>query len=91
MTISDSEDDVQERPFKKRKLLVHIVEDSPPKKTAFVSAAASAPRKPLLLVKNPAIPKPHADAASDGLEGYYLVLWSVKWTWLRGNTNCPPT
>jgi len=71
----DDEDDIQVRPFKKRKLLyvdVDKVPDSPPKKS---SSAVNAPRKPLLPVKNPTETKKSASDGAEGLEGYYMVLW----------------
>lgn len=73
LTISDSEYDIQERPFKKRR--IHLVEDSPKKKLQAASAAVAAPRKPLLVVKNPTETTSSESTLSEGLEGYYLVLW----------------
>lgn len=75
LTASD-QDDAQPPPYKKRRLLIHLVEESPPKgKAAAVSPAASAPRKPLLVVKNPVESKEPAAAFTDGQEFYYNVLW----------------
>lgn len=74
---SDDEDEVQPRPYKKRKLLYRDVEtipDSPPRKS---SSAVSAPRKPLLPVKNPVQTRKVVEPSSEGLEGYYMVLWFV--------------
>jgi DNA repair and recombination protein RAD54B len=71
----DDEDDIQVRPFKKRKLLyvdVDKVPDSPPKKS---SSAVNAPRKPLLPVKNSIETKKSSNDVAEGLEGYYMVLW----------------
>lgn len=75
LTISDSEDDIQQRPFKKRR--IHVVEDSPKRKLPTASVGVAAPRKPLLVVKNPIETKCSQSTSSDGLEGYYLVLWYV--------------
>jgi len=78
LTVSDSEDDGQQRPYKKRKLLEHIPE-SPVKKVVVSSAAASAPRKPLLVVKNSLdANKGSESSTSEAPEGYYLVLWYVQ-------------
>ncbi|KAH8595647.1 SNF2 family N-terminal domain-containing protein [Bisporella sp. PMI_857] len=72
---SDSDDEIQRRPYKKRKLLVHVVEESPVKTSRIVSSAVSALRKPLLAVKNPSEAKPADAVTSDAPEGYYRVLW----------------
>ena len=53
LTVSDSEPEIQHRPYKKRRLLIHTVEDSPPKTLLPASQAVYAPRKPLLAVNNP--------------------------------------
>ncbi|RDL40457.1 p-loop containing nucleoside triphosphate hydrolase [Venustampulla echinocandica] len=77
LTESDSESEFpQSRPTKKRKL-IHVVEDSPPpsKKPPPSSSAVNAPRKPLLVVKNPVETKTSSDQLLEGLEGYYMVLW----------------
>jgi DNA repair and recombination protein RAD54B len=77
LTESDSEDVIEHRPYKKRKLLERIVPESPPKNFVPASPAAFAPRKPLLVVKNPAeIGSKSGDLESP--EGYYIVLWYVK-------------
>jgi DNA repair and recombination protein RAD54B len=74
--LTESDDEPVHHPYKKRKLLIHVVEDSPPPtKAPRVSSAAFAPRKPLVLVKNPTELKTTQDASADGPEGYYLVLW----------------
>jgi DNA repair and recombination protein RAD54B len=73
--LTESDDEPQPRPFKKRKLLIHVVEDSPPPATTQASSAVLAPRKPLLVVKNPTELKSTQDASVDGPEGYYIVLW----------------
>ncbi|KAE8451950.1 hypothetical protein EG329_002114 [Mollisiaceae sp. DMI_Dod_QoI] len=73
--IPESDDESDARPYKKRKLLVHVVEDSPPKKAVTASAGVSAPRKPLLVVKNSSEPKSSLDSQDDYPEGYYMVLW----------------
>lgn len=66
----------QSRPNKKRRL-IHVVEDSPPPSKAppYSSLAVNATRKPLLVVKNPVETKTSSDHSSEGLEGYYMVLW----------------
>jgi DNA repair and recombination protein RAD54B len=74
LTQSDSEEDIQNRPHKKRRL-IHVVEDSPPKKVPAASAATNAPRKPLLVVKAPNTATTSRTIDSAGPEGYYLVLW----------------
>ncbi|KAJ5042784.1 uncharacterized protein L3040_004177 [Drepanopeziza brunnea f. sp. 'multigermtubi'] len=63
------------RPYKKRRLLEHIVEDSPPKKAPLTSSAVLAPRKPLLPVKNPLEAKPRPESQAGSPESYYMVLW----------------
>lgn len=73
LTVSDSEEDVHPRPYKKRR--IHIVEDSPKKSLPTASAAVAAPRKPLLVVKNLADAQSAESGSLDGVEGYYLVLW----------------
>jgi DNA repair and recombination protein RAD54B len=73
MTASDSEEDVPQRPYKKRR--IHIVRDSPKNALPTASAAVAAPRKPLLVVKNPTEPKSNESTIADGIEGYYVVLW----------------
>jgi hypothetical protein len=75
---SDSEPEIQNRPYKKRKLLIHTVEESPPKAAPIASQAALAPRKPLLVVKNLSEVKEPTSSAPDGPEGYYIVLWCVQ-------------
>jgi hypothetical protein len=67
------------RPFKKRRL-IHIIEDdeSSQQATPTISAAVKAPRKPLITVKNPIAAAQGTGPASDGPEGYYLVLWYAK-------------
>jgi hypothetical protein len=74
--LTESDDEPVHRPYKKRKLLVHVVEDSPPPtKAPNASSAVLAPRKPLLVVKNPTELRPTYDAFAEGPEGYYMVLW----------------
>jgi DNA repair and recombination protein RAD54B len=73
LTVSDSEEDAPQRPYKKRR--IHIVEDSPKKTEPTSSAAVAAPRKPLLVVKNPTETKSNESTIADGVEGYYMVLW----------------
>ncbi|KAK2630268.1 hypothetical protein QTJ16_001088 [Diplocarpon rosae] len=65
----------QLRPSKKRRLLEHVIEESPPKKTIFKSSGVSAPRKPLILVNNPVETKQRAEANPNDQESYYMVLW----------------
>jgi DNA repair and recombination protein RAD54B len=79
LTISDSDQEREARPQKKRKLLLHVVEDSPPKALP-ISKAVNAPRKPLLTVKNPIESRQPSSNTSDFLEGYYNVLWYVPST-----------
>ncbi|KAG0646852.1 DNA repair and recombination rad54B [Hyphodiscus hymeniophilus] len=75
LTASDSEPEILSRPYKKRKLLIHSVEESTQKTLVHASQAVNAPRKPLLVVKNPIETKETACAApKDGLDGYYMVL-----------------
>jgi len=79
LTVSDSECEEVPRPYKKRKLLVHNVEERVTKTVAPSSQAASAPRKPLLVVKSLIESKESTSSASDGgFDGYYLVLWFVR-------------
>jgi DNA repair and recombination protein RAD54B len=75
LTASDSDAELQGRPYKKRKLHVHVVEDSPPKKAPIISKASLAPRKPLLVVKNPSETTDPLLPPDEGPEGYYMVLW----------------
>jgi DNA repair and recombination protein RAD54B len=77
LTTSDSEPEIQHRPYKKRKLLIHDVEQKLTKTLPVASKAASAPRKPLLLVRNPNETKEPATSPPEGPEGYYMVLWYV--------------
>jgi hypothetical protein len=69
-----SDDEPIQRPAKKRRL-IHAVDDSPPKPKTTVSSGVNAPRKPLLAVKNQSDAKTIRNDASEGLEGYYMVLW----------------
>jgi len=77
LTDSDPDDVIEHRPYKKRKLLERTVPESPTKNFVLASSAAIAPRKPLLVVKNPAEIEPKS-ADSESPEGYYIVLWYVK-------------
>ena len=70
LTESDLELEIQHRPYKKRKLLIHTVEETPPKAAPIASQAALAPRKPLLVVKNSSEVKEPILSAPDGPEGY---------------------
>ncbi|RDW71267.1 hypothetical protein BP6252_07830 [Coleophoma cylindrospora] len=78
LTVSDEER--QTPPAKRRRLLVDVVEDSPPRKqTPATFIGASSPRKPLAIVKssNADLPiqfSPPLEAAV-GSEGYFMVLW----------------
>ncbi len=74
-SIDLTESDEEPHPSKKRKLLIHVVEDSPPPARTSTSSADLAPRKPLLVVKNPVELKSTQGAAVEGPEGYYIVLW----------------
>ncbi|KAH7360721.1 SNF2 family N-terminal domain-containing protein [Rhexocercosporidium sp. MPI-PUGE-AT-0058] len=71
----DSVPDSPPPPAKRRKLLVHVIEDSPPKAIAPVSSGVLAPRKPLIPVKNPIEATPVAESSSDCPQNYYQVLW----------------
>lgn len=78
LTASDSDSEIQYRPYKKRKLLTHTVEELAKKTLTPASQAVNAPRKPLLVVKNPVDIKEAAPSApKEGPEGYYMVLWYV--------------
>ena len=74
LTVSDSELEIQHRPYKKRKLLIHEVEQKPTNIPPVASQAASASRKPLLLVANPSETKEPVLSPKSS-EGYYMVLW----------------
>ena len=76
LTVSDhGSDDESSRPTKKRRL-VHVIEDSPPRSKAQNSSGVGAPRKPLLVVSNRNESRTTTiDNVSEGLEGYYMVLW----------------
>ncbi|KAF4637889.1 hypothetical protein G7Y89_g181 [Cudoniella acicularis] len=89
LTESDKEGELHPRPSKKRRL-IHVVEDSPPpsKGLPASSSAVIAPRKPLIPVKNPTDTKQSVDQLTDGLEGYYIVLWQGRpknWRWREAN------
>jgi DNA repair and recombination protein RAD54B len=74
--LTGSDDEPIHHPYKKRKLLIHIVEDSPPPTNAPpASLAALAPRKPLFVVKNSNDLNSTRNASAEGPEGYYMVLW----------------
>ncbi|KAN0114822.1 SNF2 family N-terminal domain containing protein [Hyaloscypha variabilis] len=74
--LTESDDEPLHRPYKKRKLLIHVVEDSPPPtKAPPPSSAVLAPRKPLILVKNSIELRSTQDASAEAPEGYYMVLW----------------
>lgn len=78
--ISDSEEEILTKPVaKKRRLLIHDVEEAPKIKAPTTSLAANAPRKPLVVVKNPVESNqtPNSSENTTGLDGYYLVLWQV--------------
>ena len=79
LTGSDSEIEVESRPYKKRKLLVHTVEEQVSKTRPRATQAVKAPRKPLLIVNNPVDSIEVAShAPQEGHEGYYIVLWSAS-------------
>ncbi|KAI6709305.1 hypothetical protein PZA11_002224 [Diplocarpon coronariae] len=63
------------RPTKKRRLLEHVIEDSPPKKTLFKTSGVSAPRKPLIPAKNSIESKTQVETNLNDQESYYMVLW----------------
>lgn len=76
--ISDSEEEILTKPVaKKRRLLIHDVEEAPKIKAPIASSAANAPRKPLIVVKNPVESNQGSSSTEieSGVEGYYLVLW----------------
>ncbi|TEY55740.1 hypothetical protein BOTCAL_0229g00080 [Botryotinia calthae] len=76
--ISDSEEEILTKPAaKKRRLLIHNVEEAPKIKAPIASSAANAPRKPLMVVKNPveATQAPTPSENPTSIDGYYLVLW----------------
>ncbi|KAJ8065695.1 hypothetical protein OCU04_006366 [Sclerotinia nivalis] len=76
--ISDSEEEILTKPVaKKRRLLIHDVEEAPKIKAPITSSAANAPRKPLVVVKNPVEANQAASLSENtsGFDGYYLVLW----------------
>lgn len=75
--VPDSDDESQP-PNKKRRLLVHYVQDSPPKPLRTSTVAASTPRKPLLAINNPVKTNSSSFVASEGPEGYYMVLWCAN-------------
>jgi DNA repair and recombination protein RAD54B len=77
LTVSDSEAENHPRPNKKRKLLIHTVE-APVKTFPPKSQAANAPRKPLLVVRNPTNAEEAVSSPpEEGHLGYYRVLWYV--------------
>ncbi|RFU35781.1 hypothetical protein B7463_g588, partial [Scytalidium lignicola] len=71
-----AEDDIVlgDRPTKKRRL-IHVVEDSPPRRLPLASSlATTAPRKPLIPVKNAPVVET-ASISSERGGAYYRVLW----------------
>jgi DNA repair and recombination protein RAD54B len=93
--VQDVQDDPFEtssppRPAKKRRLLIHVVDDSPPQSRTRPthSPAANAPRKPLLSVTNPVAAAQAASPPSDGQEGYYLILWYFPRILIRESSIC---
>ena len=80
VAIDLTEDQIESQPppYKKQRL-IHVVEDSRPKKVvAPASAGVIAPRKPLTVVNNPTESKQSSSCLSEGPEGYYMVLWQVE-------------
>ncbi|EDN97696.1 hypothetical protein SS1G_12550 [Sclerotinia sclerotiorum 1980 UF-70] len=76
--ISDSEEEILTKPVaKKRRLLIHDVEEAPKSKAPITSSAANAPRKPLVVVRNPVEASQGTSSSENtsGIDGYYLVLW----------------
>lgn len=62
-------------PAKKRLLIHDVPAEKSPIFTKPFSTPLSAPRKPLLTVRNPAAAVSGRSDSNDGPEGYYLVLW----------------
>jgi hypothetical protein len=87
LTGSDLDLKSQLPPNKNRRLLVHYVPDSPPKPFPTSTAAVSTPRKPLLVINNSIKSNDSSSTASDGPEGYYMVLWCAKSRTLLVKTN----
>ena len=75
LTLSNSDAEIQPRPYKKRRLLVHHVPQSPPKSLPSTTTAVNASRKPLLTINNPIKSSNPSSAVSEGPEGCYMVLW----------------
>lgn len=67
---------IAESPPPKKRRLIHVVNDVEAVETKIAQTKAatialSAPRKPLVVVKNPAV----APSSKSCPEGYFLVLW----------------
>ncbi|KAH8815865.1 SNF2 family N-terminal domain-containing protein [Xylogone sp. PMI_703] len=63
-----------DRPTKKRRL-IHVIEDSPPRQVPSASSiATNAPRKPLIPVNNTTVIDKDISGSEQGV-GYYRVLW----------------
>lgn len=76
LTVSDSEPEIQHRQYKKRKLLVHTVEEHAEKILPPTSQAVNAPRRPLVVVQSTIDNKESGSSAgADCPGGYYMVLW----------------
>ncbi len=77
LTYSDTED--RPSPAKKIKSIHYSeerIEDSPPRKSATsFSAGVFAPRKPLLVVKNPKETEKASENSLESVEEYYKVVW----------------
>ncbi|KAA8568379.1 hypothetical protein MFRU_029g00970 [Monilinia fructicola] len=74
--ISDSEEEILTKPVaKKRRLLIHDVDDASEIKAPITSSTTNAPRRPLVVVKNLVEANQPQSSSQSGFEGYYLVLW----------------
>lgn len=76
--ISSDEEEPTPRPAKRRRHLVHIVDDEPKlpvSPPSPIQPALNVSRKPLLSVRNPTITAATTASDSNAPEGYYLVLW----------------
>ena len=72
----EEEEVIRESPPRKLIRVEHeVVKDNPPKRTVLGSDKANQPRRPLLVVNNGVTPNSASQKMSEGVEGYYMVLW----------------
>ena len=75
----------EEPPTKRRRISSDQEDDDKPARPHLVfkkPGISSLPRKPLLAVKNPSVPAQATQPRDGGVEGYYNVLWYVRYCYL---------